>query len=47
MLNLEKLSTEARNPASSRIDKLDTLSMMRVMNDEDQKTAPAGYCTRC
>lgn len=41
MLNLEKLSTEARNPASSQIDKLDTLSMMRVMNDEDQKTALA------
>lgn len=41
MLNLEKLSTEARNPASSRIDKLDTLSMMRVMNDEDQETALA------
>ena len=41
MLNLEKLSTEARNPASSRIDKLDMLSMMRVMNDEDQKTALA------
>lgn len=41
MLNLEKLSTEARNPASSRIDKLETLSMMRVMNDEDQKTALA------
>lgn len=41
MLNLEKLSTEARNPASSRIDKLDTLSMMRVMNDQDQKTALA------
>lgn len=41
MLNLEKLSTEARNLASSRIDKLDTLSMMRVMNDEDQKTALA------
>jgi len=41
MLNLEKLSTEARNPASSRIDKLNTLSMMRVMNDEDQKTALA------
>lgn len=41
MLNLEKLSTEACNPASSRIDKLDTLSMMRVMNDEDQKTALA------
>ena len=41
MLNLEKLSTKARNPASSRIDKLDTLSMMRVMNDEDQKTALA------
>lgn len=41
MLNLEKLSTEARNPASSRIDKLDTLSMMRIMNDEDQKTALA------
>ena len=41
MLNLEKLSTEARNPASSRIDKLDTLSMMRVMNEEDQKTALA------
>ena len=41
MLNLVKLSTEARNPASSRIDKLDTLSMMRVMNDEDQKTALA------
>ncbi len=41
MLNLEKLSTEARNPASSRIDKLDTLSMMRVMNDADQTTARA------
>ena len=41
MLNLEKLSTEARNPASSRIDKLDTLSMMLGMNDEDQKTALA------
>ena len=41
MLNLEKLSTEARNPASSRIDKLDTLSMLGVMNDEDQKTALA------
>ena len=45
MLNLEKLSTEARNPASSRIDKLDTLSMMRVMNDEDQKTALAVKAT--
>ena len=41
MLNLEKISTEARNTAFSRIDKLDTLYMMRVMNDEDQKTALA------
>src|SRR6202050_2490976 len=38
---LATLSTEARNPASSRLDELSTLEMLGVMNDEDAKVAAA------
>lgn len=33
--------TERRNPASANFDQLPTLGMLVVMNDEDQKVAPA------
>ncbi|MDE9500171.1 N-acetylmuramic acid 6-phosphate etherase, partial [Xenorhabdus bovienii] len=33
--------TESRNPASSDIDQLLTLDMLRVINDEDKKVAIA------
>src|SRR5471030_1597006 len=38
---LGSLSTEARNPASVRLDELSTLEMLGVMNDEDAKVAAA------
>jgi len=40
-LQLGELATEARNPASARLDELSTLEMMGVMNDEDAKVATA------
>jgi N-acetylmuramic acid 6-phosphate etherase len=39
--NLANLLTEQRNPASARIDKLDTTEMLRVINNEDRKVAEA------
>lgn len=36
---LASLLTEQRNPASDRIDKLSTLEMVRVINDEDRRIA--------
>jgi N-acetylmuramic acid 6-phosphate etherase len=36
---LGSLSTEARNPASERLDELSTLEMLTVINDEDAKIA--------
>lgn len=33
----EKLITEGRNPNTLDIDKLDTLSMLKKINDEDKK----------
>jgi N-acetylmuramic acid 6-phosphate etherase len=36
-----RLTTEKRNPASSDIDRLDTLSMVRVINAQDAKVAAA------
>ena len=39
--NLATLPTEARNPATSRIDQLPTLAMLRLINDEDAKVAAA------
>jgi len=39
--HLGTLATEARNPASARLDELSTLEMLGVMNDEDAKVAAA------
>ncbi|NYF78466.1 N-acetylmuramic acid 6-phosphate etherase [Granulicella arctica] len=41
MSNLSSLLTEARNPATARIDELSTLDMLRLINDEDAKIAAA------
>ncbi len=41
MLNLEKISTEARNEASSKIDRVSTLEMLQIINNEDKKVAEA------
>ena len=38
---LGTLATEARHPATERLDELSTLEMLKVMNDEDAKVAPA------
>lgn len=38
---LDALSTEQRNPASAAIDAVSTMEMVRIMNDEDAKVAPA------
>ena len=38
---LERLTTEARNPASERIDTLSPLEIVRLMNAEDAKVAEA------
>ncbi|MBW3597334.1 MAG: N-acetylmuramic acid 6-phosphate etherase [Planctomycetes bacterium] len=38
---LDHLTTEARNPASAAIDALSPLEIVRLMNDEDAKVAPA------
>lgn len=39
MIDLNKITTERRNPHSAHIDELPTLAMLRVINDED-KTVP-------
>ncbi|MBD2815692.1 N-acetylmuramic acid 6-phosphate etherase [Xenorhabdus sp. Flor] len=39
--DLNNLVTESRNPASTHIDELSTLNMLRVINDEDKKVAVA------
>ena len=41
MIELSALTTEQRNPATREIDTLDTLSMLRIINQEDQKVAAA------
>jgi N-acetylmuramic acid 6-phosphate etherase len=38
---LEHLTTEARNPASSAIDALSAIEIVRLMNDEDARVAAA------
>ena len=40
-MDLSKLNTEQRNPNTYNIDKLDTLSMLQIINDEDKKVAQA------
>ena len=41
MQTLASLATEARNPATEDIDKLSTLEMLRLINQEDAKVAAA------
>ncbi|AGH81506.1 N-acetylmuramic acid-6-phosphate etherase [Psychromonas sp. CNPT3] len=40
-IDLSKMTTESRNPASAQIDTLSTLEMLKVINTEDQKVAIA------
>lgn len=40
-MNLENLTTEKRNAASANIDKVSTLEMVKIINDEDKKVAVA------
>ena len=41
MIELDKLTTEQRNPNTARIDELSTLEMARLINEEDKKIALA------
>ena len=41
MMELERLTTEARNPASEQIDRLEPLEIVRLMNAEDAAIAGA------
>jgi N-acetylmuramic acid 6-phosphate etherase len=41
MTQLDQLATEQPNPRTADIDRLDTLSVLRRLNDEDQLVAPA------
>lgn len=40
-IDLSRLTTESRNPASAEIDTLSTTDMLKVINQEDQKVALA------
>jgi len=40
-LSFENLETEMANPATENIDQLDTLSILRIINEEDKKIAEA------
>jgi N-acetylmuramic acid 6-phosphate etherase len=40
-IDLDKLSTEQRNPQTAKIDSVSTLEMMRLINQEDQRVALA------
>ncbi|MDC9593631.1 N-acetylmuramic acid 6-phosphate etherase [Xenorhabdus sp. IM139775] len=40
-IDLSNMITESRNPASTHIDQLSTLDMLRVINDEDKQVAIA------
>ena len=40
-MNLAALPTEVRNPASEHIDRLSTLDMLRIINEEDARVAIA------
>ena len=37
MVKLDHISTEQRNPATSHIDEVSTLEIVRLMNQEDKK----------
>jgi N-acetylmuramic acid 6-phosphate etherase len=38
---LDRLSTEQSNPRTAEIDRLETLGVLELLNDEDQRVAPA------
>ena len=38
---MDHLQTEARNPASTRLDELTPLELVRLMNAEDARVIPA------
>jgi N-acetylmuramic acid 6-phosphate etherase len=40
-IDLDRLTTEARNPRSAELDRLDTLDMVRLINAEDASVAAA------
>ena len=40
-MDLSTLTTEQRNPATAKIDQMDTLSMLNLINEEDKKAATA------
>ena len=40
-MDLSNLATEQINPATTQIDRLDTLSMLNLINEEDKKAALA------
>ena len=40
-LNLKKLTTESRNENTMDIDKVSTLEMVKIINNEDKKVAEA------
>lgn len=41
MIELSKISTEQANPRSAHIDRMSTAEILYLINDEDQKVAPA------
>lgn len=41
MSELQKLATEQRNPDSMMIDQVDTMELVKIINNEDQKVAQA------
>ena len=40
-MDLSTLTTEQRNPATAKIDQMDTLSVLKLINNEDKKAAMA------
>lgn len=41
MVQLKTIQTEQRNPATRNIDRADTAEILRLMNEEDRRVAPA------
>lgn len=40
-MELSQLTTEQRNPNSMNLDQMDTMEILQIISDEDQKVAPA------
>jgi len=40
-MNIQAIPTEARNPATLKIDEVSTMEMLQMLNDEDKKAAQA------